>query len=75
MDIKVFLKNGTEVIFTGVSDPRYEKSNHNNGKGNILAIYENTDPTDWGATKVVAEFHRDDIYGWAEVDHIIEIGE
>ena len=74
MDIKVYLmqENGTitEVVLTDVSNVRYEKANKHNGKPDIVAIQNKTDSTDWVEYDVVAEFHLEDVVGWAEVKHL-----
>ena len=79
MDIKVYIMQTSGVItfveFTGVSDVRYEKANEHSGKPDVLTVLSKTEDT-WEAYEVVAEFHRDDVVGWAKVEYLspVEVG-
>ena len=53
-------------------DVRYEKRNPHSGKPDVLTVLVNVNNGSWSEYKVVAEFHADDIVGWAEVSHLKE---
>ena len=69
LEVYVMQPNGTmtAVRFADVSEVRYEKANEHSGKPDVLVILDETEGTSWLSYKVVGEFHRETIVGWAEV--------
>ena len=74
MNIKVYVKQPSgppsEVVLKDVDAAVYEKSNHNNGKPDLLTIQNHVKASDWEEYEVVAEFHVSDIAGWVSTEHL-----
>ena len=76
MNVIVYLKEPsggvTSVTIMGVEGGRYEKANRNSKKPDVLTFGREVEGGDWSEYKVVAEFHTDDVVGWAESSHLPE---